>query len=287
MLSGVKNLLVGILLLSLLSSCSFFSRKTTEKPIARAYGKELFLSQIQEIFPEGMSKEDSVQFLKNYAESWVRKQVTLQKAEANLSESQKNVDQLLDDYRTSLLIYKYEQKFILQKLDTVITKQEVSDFYNNNKSNLVLLNSIVKALYIKLKNNSPVLEKVKALYRSNKSEDVKLLDDLCLQGAEKYDYFNEQWVPFSLVLKEIPYQPDNQEDFLRRNQNLEFRDSLNTYLVNIKDYKMKGELAPLEYEEDNIKMIILNQRKQVLIKDLESKIYNEALNHEQFKVFVQ
>jgi len=285
--SDVKNVFVGVVLFSLLASCSLFTRKSTEKPIARAYGKELFLSQILDIFPKGISKEDSVQFLKNYTESWVKRQVTLQKAEANLSTSQKDVDQLLDDYRTSLLIYKYEQKFILQKLDTVITNQEVSDFYNNNKSNLVLLNSIVKALYIKLKNNSPVLEKVKALYRSNRSEDVKLLDDLCLQGAEKYDYFNEQWVPFSLVLKEIPYQPDNQEEFLRRNQNLEFRDSLNTYLVNIKDYKMKGELAPLEYEEENIKMIILNQRKQVLIKDLESKIYNEALNHGQFKVFVQ
>lgn len=258
-----------------------------EKPIARAYGKDLFLSQILEIFPKGISKEDSIQFLKNYTESWVKRQVTLQKAEANLTTSQKNVDHLLDDYRTSLLIYKYEQMFIQQKLDTVITNQEVTDFYNNNKSNLVLLNSIVKALYIKLKNNSPVLEKVKAIYRSNKSEDIKQLDDLCLQGAEKYDYFNEQWVPFSLVLKEIPYQPDNQEDFLRRNQNLEFKDSLNTYLVNIKDYKMKGEVAPLEYEEENIRMIILNQRKQVLIKDLESKIYNEALNHGQFKVFVQ
>jgi hypothetical protein len=283
----VKKIFVGIFLFSLLASCSLFTRKAAEKPIATAYGKDLYLSQILEIFPDGISKEDSVQFLKNYTESWVKKQVTLNKAEANLTVSQKNVDQLLDDYRTSLLIYKYEEKFIQQKLDTVVTNQEVTDFYNSNKSNLILMNSIVKALYIKLKNNSPVLEKVKAIYRSNKSADIKQLDDLCLQGAQKYDYFNEQWVPFSIVLKEIPYQPDNQEDFLRRNQSLEFKDSLNTYLVNIKDYMMKGEVAPLGYEKQDIKMIILNQRKQVLIKDLESKIYNEALNHGQFKVFVQ
>ena len=135
----MKKIFVGIFLFSLLASCSLFTRKAAEKPIATAYGKDLYLSQILEIFPDGISKEDSVQFLKNYTESWVKKQVTLNKAEANLTVSQKNVDQLLDDYRTSLLIYKYEEKFIQQKLDTVVTNQEVTDFYNSNKSNLILM----------------------------------------------------------------------------------------------------------------------------------------------------
>jgi len=283
----MKTLLFGIIALSFFASCSFLSGKGSEEPVAKAYGKELYLSQLSEIFPPNITKEDSAQILKNYIEGWVRKQVILQKAEANLTDEQKNVDQLIDDYRSSLLIYKYEQKYLSQKLDTVISEDQLGEFYSNNKDNLILMNSIVKALFVKLRNDSPILTKVKGLYHSNKDEDIKLLDDLCLQGAAKYDYFSEQWVSFSYVLTEIPYQPDSQEEFLRKNQNLEFKDSLFTYFLNIKDYKLKGELAPLSYERENIKSIILNQRKQILIKDLETKMYNEALNRGQFKVFVQ
>ena len=282
----MKTCLFSILALSFFASCSFFGGEP-EKPVAKAFGKELYLSQILEIFPPGISKEDSVQILKNYLDGWVRKQVILQKAEGNLTEDQKNVDQLIDDYRTSLLIYKYEQKYLAQKLDTVISDNQIEEFYGSNKDNLVLMNSIVKALFVKLRNDSPVLDKVKAIYRSNKDQEIKQLDDLCMQGAARYDYFNEQWVSFSYALNEVPYQPDSQEDFLRKNQSLEFKDSVYTYLLNIKDYKLKGELAPLSYETENIKSIILNQRKQVLIKNLETKIYNEALNRSQFKLFVQ
>lgn len=283
----MKNLLFAIIVLSLFASCRFLSGNGSEEPLAKAYGKELYLSQLSEIFPPNITKEDSAQILKNYIEGWVRKQVILQKAEANLTDEQKNVDQLIDDYRSSLLIYKYEQKYLMQKMDTVISEDQMTEFYSSNKDNLILMNSIVKALFIKLRNDSPSLTKVKDIYRSNRDEDIKLLDDLCLQGAAKYDYFGEQWVSFSYVLTEIPYQPDSQEDFLRKNQSLEFKDSLFTYFLNIKDYKLKGELAPLSYERENIKSIILNQRKQILIKDLETKMYNEALNRGQFKVFVQ
>jgi hypothetical protein len=283
----MKNLLFSIIALSFFASCRFLSGNGSEEPLAKAYGKELYLSQLAEIFPPNITKEDSAQILKNYIEGWVRKQVILQKAEANLTDEQKNVDQLIDDYRSSLLIYKYEQKYLMQKMDTVISEDQLGEFYSSNKDNLILMNSIVKALFIKLRNDSPSLVKVKDIYRSNRDEDIKLLDDLCLQGAAKYDYFGEQWVSFSYVLTEIPYQPDSQEDFLRKNQSLEFKDSLFTYFLNIKDYKLKGELAPLSYERENIKSIILNQRKQILIKDLETKMYNEALNRGQFKVFVQ
>ena len=283
----MKTCLLSVFLLSFFASCSMFAGAGSEKPVAKAYGKELYVSQILEIFPSGITKDDSLQILKNYIEGWVRKQVILQRAEANLTSDQQNVDQLIDDYRTSLLIYKYEQKYLSQKLDTIISDDQIKSFYESNKDNLVLMNSIVKALFVKISNSSPSLGKVKELYRSNKDEEIKAMDDLCIQGAARYDYFNEQWVSFNYVLSEVPYQPDSQEEFLRKNQSLEFRDSLFTYLLNIKDYKLKGELAPLSYERDNIKSVILNQRKQVLIKDLEIKMYNEALNRGQFKVFVQ
>ena len=45
----------------------------------------------------------------------------LNKAELNLTDEEKNVEQQIENYRSSLLIYAYEQSYIRQHLDTVVT----------------------------------------------------------------------------------------------------------------------------------------------------------------------
>ncbi|NJK86143.1 MAG: hypothetical protein HC906_09395 [Bacteroidales bacterium] len=55
--------------------------------------------------------------------------------------------------------------------------------------------------------------------------------------------------------------------------------------MNFRDFKLSGEVAPLEYVEQNIRNIILNKRKVQLINTLESNIYNDALNRGYFTIF--
>lgn len=258
-----------------------------QPPIAKVYDKELYPSDVEDIFPENVSEADSIQVLKAHVDKWIRRQLMLMKAEKNLTDEQKNVAKQLNDYRTFLLIFKYEQEYIRQKLDTVITTTEIERFYKENIDNFILNESIVKALYIKVKKDNSYIDKIKILYKSTKEDDVKALDNLAYQVALKYDYFNDSWISFSRIISELPMPIDNIEEFLRNNRAIEVDDESYAYFISIRELVYKGQVSPLEFERENIRNIVLNKRKQKLITDLELKIYNDARNHNQFTVSVQ
>ncbi|MHC1704029.1 MAG: hypothetical protein AB9846_09000 [Tenuifilaceae bacterium] len=278
---------ITILLIVTISMASCIHKGAdSNRALAKVYDKFLYLSDVQSLLPKGTSKADSIKILSAYVDQWVRRNLLLHLSESNLTEEQKNVSKQLEDYRLSLLIFKFEQEYILQKLDTSITKKEISDFYNENLSNFTLSETIVKALYIKVRSDNPYLDKFKELYKSSKDEDIKALDNIAYQAAEKYDYFGDKWLPFNLLQRQFPYALENFDDYLRQNRSIEMEDGDFKYFINIRLVMFAGQTSPLEYETENIKSVIINKRKQKLISDLENNIYNDAMDHKNFQIFL-
>ena len=145
-----KQFAISLLLVFITLSCTNLETRNREDPLASVFEKKLYLSQIRDIFPASTSGQDSIIILQNYIDKWIKKQLILQKAELNLTEDQKDVSLQIDEYRSSLLIFKYEQNLILQKLDTVIQPDQIEAYYNENSSNFILDEEVVKVLYIKL-----------------------------------------------------------------------------------------------------------------------------------------
>ena len=274
-----------IIPLIVLVACTTLDNRNKEKPLARVYEKNLYLSDIQDIFPESISLSDSVIILQNFVDEWVKKQLILQKAELNLTENQKDITLQIDEYRSSLLIYKYEQNLIAQKLDTVISQEEVQAYFDENPSNFSLDNHIIKCLFIKLPADAPNLYRIRQLYRSEREGDFQQLESYCYQYAVKYDYFNEDFVTFESITRELPNEVRNPDRYLRYNRYIEQQDSLYRYLVNIREYHLAGTVAPLSYMENRIRTIILNMRKIKFVNDLENNIYMDALNKGEFTVY--
>lgn len=285
-MSKILTYLLALTLAMLIVSCKS-NNKTKEIAVAKVYDKALYPSDLAGIFPDGVSKSDSLQLLKAHVERWVRRQLMLNRAEKNLTSEQKDVSQQIEDYRSSLLIFKYEQEYVQQRLDTVVSRNEVESFYRSNLDNFTMNENLVKALYIKLPKGNTYNDRIKTLYKSLKEDDIKALDNLAYQVAIKYDYFSDDWVPFTKITKELPATIENQDDFLRRNRTIEMEDDKYIYLVSIREVTFKGQISPLSYEFENIKSIILNKRKQKLISDLEIKIYNDARNHNHFQINIE
>lgn len=281
-----SGLLINVLLVSILiPSCRELENRKNEQPIARVQDKLLLPSEIQDIFPAGLSEQDSLMILRNFTEKWVKKQLILQKAELNLTEVQKDVSRQIEEYRSSLLIFKYEQSLIKQKLDTIIYPEEIENYYTENSSNFILDNIIVKALFIKLPYDAPNLDVFRSLYRQEDEESVRQLESYCFQYAVKYDYFNDNWIMLDKILEELPEELNNPEWRLKYYDYIEQQDSTFRYFINIRDYKLVSEIAPLEYVENNIRSIILNKRKFKFVQNLENNIYNDALNKGQFIIY--
>lgn len=254
------------------------------RPVARVYDKYLYESDLQNIFLTNVSKEDSILIAKAYIEKWIQTQLLLKQAENNLTDKEKNVARQLEDYRASLLIHKYEQAYVNQKLDTLVKETEVEQYYYSNKDNFVLSEPIVKALFIKLRKEAPQTPKIKEIYRSKKQEDIQLLDNLAYQAAIFYDFFSDQWIPFSVITRQLPYTIDNIKETFSR-QYIEMEDGSFIYLVSLREVKEQGETAPLAYITNEIKQLIINARKQNLIDQLERNLFIKAKDDRNFEIY--
>ena len=246
----------------------------------------LYYDEMPKLIQRGINEADSVALFQNYINKWAKRQLLLQKAEENLSPALKDeITKQLEETRSNLVIYQYQRQMILEKLDTVLTDAELENYYAANENSFVLTSNIVKALFIKIPLETPDLNKIRTLARSNDHNDLQRLETYCYQFAEKFDDFNEAWVPMDKLSVELPQNIENEEYFLKRNTFFETSDSTSLYLVSIRDYRLRSSLAPFEYVKDDIKRIIWNTRRFEFIQSLENGIYNDALKNNSFKIY--
>jgi hypothetical protein len=276
-------IICGVLLLT---GCNTKKNLNKRTAVAEVGNSVLYYDEMPKLIQRGVNEADSIVLIQNYINKWAKRQLLLQKAEDNLSPSIKvEIDKQLDETRSNLIIYQYQQQMLMEKLDTVLTDAELENYYSSNENSFVLTSNIVKALLIKLPLETPDLNKIRILSRSNDQKDLQKLESLCYQFAEKFDDFNENWIPMNRISVELHQNIDNEENFLKRNTFIESSDSVSAYLVSIRDYRLRASLAPFEYVKDDIKRIILNTRRFEFIQSLENGIYNDALKKNSFKIY--
>lgn len=274
------------LLLYIIAGCQNTEKQAKRVVIARVGDKALYYDdipvQVREEFPE----EDSATLIHNYINKWARRELVLEKAEENLSKELKDgIEKELAETRINLIIYEYQQQMILEKMDTVVSDEEMRQYYSANESSFVLTSNIVKALYIKLPVETPNIPGFKTLLKSTRQKDMQELESLCYQFAEKYDDFNENWISLDKIELEMNIEITDQEEFLRKNTYFESADSSSVYLLGISDYRLRNTTAPFEYVKGDIKGIIWNNRRIEFIQNLENGIYNDALKDNGIKIF--
>lgn len=282
----VKHLLPLLMAALMLSGCNLVPwAKKNDDVLARVHSKYLYASDIQSLIVPGTSPADSINIVTNYINNWVKVQLFLYHAEKNLSQSQKDFSKQLEEYRNSLIIYEYESSLIRQKLDTIISKKEIKDYYDNNRTNFELKENIVKVDYIQVENNSKELARLRRLWQAGPEKNRAELEKYCLQNGLNYSLSGNEWIYFNDLLKEIPIRTYNQENFLQFNRSLEASDSLYVYLVEFKEFQIKESVAPLSMQENNIRKIIVNRRKLDLIQNMQNEIFENALINNHFEIY--
>ena len=253
--------------------------------VAEVGNERLYLDQINEVIPAGMDSNDSTLMADDYVKKWVKKELMIKKAEENLTDEQKDLSQEIEDYKNSLIIYKYKNELIKQRMDTVVTDEQILEYYLANPDNFNLLQNIVKAIFIKIPNEFANPQQLKDLCNDTSPEGLNELRDFCYQYAKGFDIFMDNWVNFDVVLKNIPKEVPDPEQFLTHNNLIEMKDADYYYLVSIQDYKLKNELAPIEYVRENIKNLLLNRRKIEFLKQMEDNVYTEGVRQNRFKIY--
>jgi len=283
--SKMNRLLTLLLIIAVAAGCDKRSNSLKRVAVASAGGAVLYLDQIPKLQP-GTTAADSSAIIQDYVNKWAKKVLMFQKAEENLSpELKEEIDSQLEDTRLNLTIYQYQRQMMLEKMDTIISDAEMENYYFSNSQSFTLGYHIVKALFIKLPFETPNLGRIRVLARSNEQNDLQELESICYQFADRFDDFNEKWVPLDRISIELPYEINNEEYFLRRTTFYETTDSIDRYFVKIRDYKLKSATAPFEYVREDIKRMIWNTRRLEFIQNLENGIYNNAIEENRFTIF--
>ena len=282
----MNRTIILVCIIFFLAGCKNSQNQVKRIPLAEVGKVILYYDEMPKVNQGDKNTADSAALIQNYINKWAKRQLLLKKAEDNLSPALKNeIEKQLEETRSNLVIYQYQRQMILNKLDTVLTDTELENYYSANENSFVLSSDIVKALFIKLPLETPNLNKIRVLARSNDQKDLQQLESSCYQFAEKFDDFNEEWVTMDRLSVELPQSIENEENFLKRNTFYETSDSAATYLVSIRDYRLRSSLAPFEYVKDDIKRIFWNTRRFEFIQSLENGIYNEALKQNSFKIY--
>jgi len=255
--------------------------------VAQVSEKKLYQSELAQIIPKEIESQDSSLMANDYIRKWVKQELLIQKANENLTPEQKNLTREIEEYRNSLIIYKYKNELMNQQMDTLVTANQIEQYYNANPDNFKLNSNIVKAIFIKVPTDVANTKLIKELVDDNSEEGKNELREYCIQYAKSFDFFDDNWVNFEIVKNSIPGDITDEKQFLDRNNLIELKDSNYYYLVTIQDYKLLNELAPIEYVRNNIKNLILNKRKIEFLKQVEENVYKEGVRQNKFKIYTE
>lgn len=272
-----------VILALILTSCSVFV--DNGEPVAKVGVHVLTLEELQKNVPDYLDETDSALWADDYIKKWIQRELLLMKAEENLGPGMKDVSQELEEYRNSLIVYRYKNELMKQKMDTIVKETDVQDYFSKNKDSFILNRNIVKAIYIKIPLAVSSPENIKELCASNDPEKQARLNEYCMTYAKAYDRFSDQWVAADLVLANTPVETTNQQSILQKNRFIESSDTDYYYIVFIRDYRLTGQVSPVEYVYNDIRNLILSKQKIQFLKQIEKDIYKEGLDSKKVKLF--
>lgn len=283
---SLLNIILLILLLTGLHSCQWFTPNESKdgEVVAKVYDKHLYESELKGVIPSDASKEDSAFIARNYIKTWIKEELELHKAELNLTGEQKDFEKQLEKYRKSLILYKYEKEIIKQNLDTTVTEEKIEAYYLENQKNFELRENIVKAVFVQVNKNAPKIDELREWYKSTDESEIQELKEYCLQFSSRFNLGTE-WVSFEKVINRMPLKVENQLQFLQNKPSVERKDSMNYYFLSIREFKSQDSISPLSFERENIRNIILNQRKLELINKMKQDMYETALKKNKIEIY--
>ena len=275
-----------LIVLPALSSCRAISSFLKGGEVVAEVGLEkLYRSDLDRVIPKGLSVDDSTYLAQQYINAWATDQVYMSVAEQHLSKAEKDVTRELEDYRKSLLKYRYEQLYINERLDTAVSDEKVEEYYNAHQDKFVLGRPLVKARFLSISEDSPAKEQIRKKMSSSKVEELVEADSLAYSAALKYTTWADQWIDVATLAREFSMDYTVMLGQIRK-QWIEQTDTLGVVrMAFVPDIIQKGEVAPMEYSAQTIRDIIISARKQALVTTLEQDLLDDARENGKFVIY--
>ncbi|MEZ4918513.1 MAG: peptidylprolyl isomerase [Saprospiraceae bacterium] len=256
--------------------------KKNDPVLAKVYNKTLYQSELDGVVPESTSPEDSLLLMQAFTQRWIRDQLLMYEAERNIPKDL-NIDELVRNYRASLVRFNYEEQIISEQMDSTVSEQEIRTFYENNQDQFQLESTILKCLLIKIPADAPQNELNKFWYSRKKADEKKLV-----RFAGEYATLAlldpEKWYKIEELAALLPQGTLTAENASSRKEGT-LSDGDFRYYYRVLEVVRGKETAPLDYVQEQASKIILHRRKQALLEKWKEDLYQKELRRENVKVY--
>lgn len=274
----------------LTTACTEGDTKSTSQldddVIAVVDGKALRINDVKRDMPTGITEADSITFMRMYVENWVLNQLKMKRAEEVLSTSD-DIERLVEGYRQSLMMRQLDQYYIDKRLDTEITDKQIAAYYRANSAAFRLDHNVVKGVVVKVPKtfrNTTTL--TTAIKNSAKAEDWAELDALAEKHSLSVANMTAQWVSYSDFLSNLPTERTRSYNDLitiTTVQQMTSDDTIFHFIIT--DRALKGEIAPMESVESDIRRRLYADRRAEVVAEYEAELKRQSV--EQGRVIVR
>ena len=276
------KILTLLTLCYLCNACQLYEEKRKSGTIAEYNGKTITQEQISKI-TAGLNPQDSARIAQQYIQQWATNLIEYDVAK---DQTNKNIEQLVDDYRRSLYLHEYETKLIAQRMPRIIEDTLIQTFYQTHQQHLVLSETIIQGILLVVPNQAPKIDELKKkLQQPEIEENIEWLEKFAYQYAVGYELFTDDWKTTSELFVLMPLEQNNLDKQLKNKRQIEVQDSINTYLLQVTDLYMKGDEKPITYARKEIEEILLRQRQVEFLQQERNKLYENAIVTGKLKLY--
>lgn len=222
---------------------------------------------------------DSINEKNEFVDQWIENEVFKAEMKELYPEDWKLIQLRASNYSGDLAKFYLEENELKKKLDTIVSINEINEYYNSHKDEFVLHDYIVKAMYLKIPNGVDFKSKnIQQKYLLKNDKDVIEVNSYAKLYAVNFYYNDSTWVYFNDLTKDIPLTKYNTDNIVLNRTKTYFSDDNYTYFLNIIDYNLKDEAPPVDFLQNEIKSIIVANRLQLLKEKNESKLIQRIKN---------
>ncbi len=270
---------VVALVLSVAVSCnSLLDFRADDEAVARVGTTHFYRSELAKLMPDGVVGEDSVNYSEAIISKWVVDQLKQQEAKRLFSQSEADIDRLVEEYRRSLLVHRLDRYFLEQEPEVEITDKDIAAYYNSHKADFRISQPMVKGEIVAMGEKYRRREQMLKLFESSKAEVREDFAESCRKDNLLYLKFDE-WVSFSDFLSNLPLLRNSQNnELLSQRKTQRIHHNKTYYYYRITNVLKAGDTMPLGMAKEHIYQILVSSHRADVIRKNEERIKSGAFS---------
>lgn len=246
--------------------------------VATVDGVTLTRTELRRDIPAGLVGADSVTFSKMYVDNWVLKQLKMRRAEEVLSSNEADIERLVEGYRQSLIMRQLDQYYIDHAIDPDISEREIITHYRANGARYKLDHHKVRGVVVKTPRSFRNTSTLSTALRNVAKSGVQELEALVEKHSLLLSDMSVDWVSYSDFLSHLPTVRTRSYDNLLSKSGVQqmSNDEANFYFI-ITDVARRGQVAPLECVEEDIRRVLYADRRSAIVGRYEAEMLREAV----------